>query len=92
MSFLTRQMASKVPSISTRAFSTSRASQLARITVVGRLGAEPETIETPKGTSLLRYTVGTSHGPKENRVTSWFRVTSFAEGPQKDFITGLPKG
>lgn len=92
MSFLTRQMTSKVPRIATRAFSTSRPSQLARITVVGRLGAEPEVVETAKGTTLVRYVVGTSQGPKDNKTTSWFRVTSFADGAQRDFITGLPKG
>jgi len=92
MSFLTRQMSSKVPTISSRAFSTSRASQLARLTLVGRLGADPELAETSKGLQLVRYSIGTSYGPKESRSTSWFRVTSFAEGPQRDFIMGLTKG
>lgn len=92
MSFLTRQMSSKVPTISSRAFSTSRASQLARLTLVGRLGADPELAETPKGTQLVRYSIGTSYGPKENRQTSWFRVSSFVDGPQRDFVLGLSKG
>lgn len=92
MSFLTRQMTSRVPTLSSRAFSTSRPSQLARLTLVGRLGVDPELIETSKGTQIIRYVIGTSHGPKDNRQTSWFRVASFAEGPQRDYLMGLSKG
>lgn len=86
-------MTSAVPRLSSRAFSTSRASQLARITLVGRLGADPELAETAKG-EVIKYVVGTSHGPRDNRQTSWFRIASFAaEGsPQRDLVMGLSKG
>jgi hypothetical protein len=96
MSFLlspARRTASAVPGFSARTFSTSRPSQLARMTLVGRLGADPELAETGKG-QLIKYVVGTSHGPKDNRQTSWFRVASFApEGSaQRDYVMGLSKG
>jgi hypothetical protein len=92
MSFLTRQMTSRVSTLSSRAFSTSRPSQLARLTLVGRLGVDPELVETSKGNQIIRYVIGTSSGPKDNRQTSWFRVASFAEGASRDYIMGLSKG
>lgn len=93
MSFLSSSLRrSAVPALSHRAFSTTRPSQLARLTLVGRLGADPELVETGKG-QVVRYVVGTSHGPKDNRQTSWFRVASFApEGPPRDYVLGLSKG
>ncbi|KIX10034.1 uncharacterized protein Z518_01115 [Rhinocladiella mackenziei CBS 650.93] len=95
MSFLlfpTRRMTSAIPAVSSRALSTTRPSQLARMTLVGRLGTDPELSETKNG-QVIKYVVGTSHGPKENRQTSWFRVASFApEGAQRDLVMGLSKG
>ena len=96
MSFLlspVRRMTSAGPSITARTFSTTRPSHLARMTLVGRLGADPELAETGKG-QVIKYVVGTSYGPKDNRQTSWFRVASFApEGtPQRDLVMGLRKG
>jgi len=85
-------MTRAVPLVSSRTFSTTRPSSLARMTLVGRLGADPEITETGKG-QVIRYVVGTSHGPRDNRQTSWFRVASFApEGPQRDLVMGLSKG
>ncbi|OAP61081.1 hypothetical protein AYL99_03282 [Fonsecaea erecta] len=82
-----------MPPMSQRTFSTTRPSQLARMTLVGRLGADPELAETGKG-QVIKYVVGSSYGPKDNRQTSWFRVASFApEGsPQRDLVMGLSKG
>lgn len=81
------------PSLSVaRSFSTTRPSQLARMTIVGRIGADPELNESSAGRQYIRYVVGTDSGPRDNRTTSWFRVTSFADGPQKDYIMGLGKG
>lgn len=75
------------------AFSTTQARGFARITVMGHLGAAPELQATSTGTELIKYAVASSSGPKDNRTTSWFRVTSFAPaGPQRDFIMSLPKG
>lgn len=85
---------SAASTFSTRTFSTTRPSQLARLTVVGRLGTDPELTETVKGTQIIKYVVGSSYGPKDSKQTSWFRVASFApEGSgQRDYIMGLSKG
>ena len=95
MSFLltpAKRLTSAVPAVSSRAFSTTRPAQLARLTLVGRLGSDPELTETGKG-QVIKYVVGTSYGPRDNRQTSWFRVASFApEGPARDLVMGLSKG
>ncbi|KIW20393.1 hypothetical protein PV08_00968 [Exophiala spinifera] len=95
MSFLlspARRAGSAAPILAQRAFSTTRPSQLARMTLVGRIGTDPELVDTGKA-QVIRYVVGTSSGPKDNRQTSWFRVSSFApEGPGRDYIMGLSKG
>jgi single-stranded DNA-binding protein len=95
MSFLltpARRTAYAAPSFAVRSFSSTRAAALARMTIVGRLGTEPELKESASGKGFIRYVVGTDSGPKDNRTTSWFRVTSFAEGPQREYIAGLQKG
>ncbi|KAJ9482281.1 hypothetical protein VN97_g11159 [Penicillium thymicola] len=77
----------------TRAFSSSPAHSLARLTLTGRLGAEPELQATSSGQEIVKYTVATSHGNRENRQTTWWRVTNFVpEGAQRDFVLGLQKG
>lgn len=77
----------------TRAFSTSPAHSLARLTLTGRLGADPELQSTASGQEVVKYTVATSYGPRENRQTSWFRISNFSpEGPQRDHILSLQKG
>lgn len=77
-----------------RAFATTRPSQLARLTLVGRLGTDPEITTTNNGGEVIKYVVGTSFGPKENRQTSWFRVASFAEKDSlgREKVMGLSKG
>ncbi|KAI1500373.1 hypothetical protein F5X99DRAFT_386302 [Biscogniauxia marginata] len=76
-----------------RAFSASPRRDVAKITLVGNLAAPPEMKSTATGLELVEYSLAHSHGPKDNRQTSWFRVTAFAEeGPRRDFLTSLPKG
>ncbi|KAJ5197014.1 hypothetical protein N7449_007493 [Penicillium cf. viridicatum] len=76
-----------------RAFSSSPANSIARLTLTGRLGAEPELHATSSGQEVVKYTVATSHGNRDNRQTSWWRVANFApEGGQRDFVLGLQKG
>jgi len=75
-----------------RSFSTTPSRNIAKITVVGRLAADPELTATSTGQEMVRYAVGTSYGPKDNRQTSWWRVASFAEGPSRDYLMGLQKG
>ncbi|KAJ9295509.1 hypothetical protein DTO271G3_5965 [Paecilomyces variotii] len=78
---------------SARSFSSSPARSVARLIITGRLGAEPELQATSTGQDVVKYVVGTSYGPRENRQTSWFRVSSFQqEGPQRDHLLSLPKG
>jgi len=94
MSFLLSPFRHPTPSsLCARAFSTTRPAQLARMTLVGRLGTDPELVESSKGNSVIKYVVGSGYGPKENRQTSWFRVASFApEGAARDYVMGLQKG
>ncbi|KAN0067305.1 hypothetical protein V8E54_014568 [Elaphomyces granulatus] len=76
-----------------RVFSSSPRSAFARIIITGRLAAEPELHATSTGQDIVRYTVGTSYGPKDNRQTSWFRISSFQpEGPWREHLLGLSKG
>lgn len=76
-----------------RAFSTSSPRSVARITIVGNLADTPEAqVSSSSEKEFVRYSVASNSGSKDNRVTSWFRVTSFVEGPRKDFMLSLPKG
>ncbi|GAM86781.1 hypothetical protein ANO11243_048010 [Dothideomycetidae sp. 11243] len=78
-----------------RAFSTSAPRGLARMQIIGRLADTPESTPTSTGRDVIRYSLGVSHGPRDdngNRATSWYRVASFTEGPQKDLLLSLPKG
>jgi len=63
------------------------------MTIVGRLADSPEVVATSTGQDVVRYALGTSHGPKDNRQTSWWRVACFApEGGLRDLVMGLGKG
>jgi single-stranded DNA-binding protein len=64
------------------------------MTLIGRIGADPEITTTSTGGEIIKYVVATSYGPKENRQTSWFRVASFAEkqSPLREKVMGLSKG
>jgi len=64
------------------------------MTLVGRLGTDPEVQQSANGGSFVKYSVGTSYGPKDNRQTSWFRVAAFPpEGSaQREYVMGLAKG
>ncbi|KAG6000413.1 hypothetical protein E4U43_001602 [Claviceps pusilla] len=90
-SFLLRR-ATAASAGAARSFSTSSPRSLARITVIGNLANTPEVQTTSSGREILKYAVASNHGPRDNRQTSWFRVTSFVEGPRKDYMLTLPKG
>lgn len=75
-----------------RAFSTTPRAQLARMTLIGRLGVNPEEVTVTGDRTLVRYVVATNSGKRDNVKTSWFRVASFVEGKQKDFLMSVPKG
>ncbi|CAK7568007.1 MAG: ssDNA-binding protein, mitochondrial [Sporothrix epigloea] len=85
--------ATSASTASRAAFSTSPSRRVARMTIVGHLGDTPELQATSTGHEVLKYVVASSSGPRDNRQTSWFRVSSFLpEGPQRDLLTSLPKG
>ncbi|KAH7328491.1 putative ssDNA binding protein [Stachybotrys elegans] len=75
-----------------RSFSTSSPRSIARIQIVGNLADTPELQATSTGREIVKFAVASNTGPKENRQTSWFRVTSFREGPTRDYLLSLPKG
>ncbi|KAI4095657.1 MAG: hypothetical protein LQ344_001588 [Seirophora lacunosa] len=76
-----------------RTFTTTRPAPLAKICIVGRLAAQPELIPTSSGDDMVRYSLGTSSGPKDNRQTNWWKVAAFlGEGRARDTLMGLGKG
>ena len=92
-SFLARRAAFAPSAL--RAFSTSSPRSLARLTIVGNLGDSPELVPTSTGHEVIKYSIASSTGPKDNRHTSWFRVSKFLrEGDEKrrDFLLSIPTG
>jgi single-stranded DNA-binding protein len=75
-----------------RAFAATQRTPLARMSLIGRLGADPELVNTSTGRELVRYVVASDSGPADNRTTNWFRVAAFPEGKVKDYLLGLSKG
>lgn len=102
MSFLLRRplssfsspLSRKSPNLPlSRALSTSPAHRIAKITIVGRLADDPEEVPTSSGNPLIKYALGTSTGPKDNRTTSWWKVACFAQNPGlRNLMLGLGKG
>ncbi|KAF2860951.1 putative ssDNA binding protein [Piedraia hortae CBS 480.64] len=81
--------------VGTRAFTTTAVRPLASMQLIGRLADTPELSASSSGREFIRYAVAVNYGPRDemgNRATSWFNVTSFADGPQRDFLLALPKG
>lgn len=78
-----------------RTFSTASPlqSSVAKIQLIGRLAAEAELAATSDGTDMIRYSLATNSGTKENRKTSWWKIASFAgEGKGRDLLLSLGKG
>ncbi|KAL8919711.1 MAG: hypothetical protein Q9172_004849 [Xanthocarpia lactea] len=76
-----------------RTFTTTPPRPVAKIALVGRLAADPELTPTSSGQDIIKYAIGTTSGPRDNRQTSWWKVTSFTpEGPQRDNFMALGKG
>lgn len=81
------------PNLAARTFTTSSPRSLARMIITGRLTNTPELQTTATGNSMIRYSVASDSGPRDKRLTSFFRVASFlGEGSQRDYLLGLPKG
>jgi len=80
-------------SVASRTFVSSARRDLARISVIGNLADSPELQTTSTGHDIIRYAVASNSGPRDNRITSWFKVTAFTEeGPRRDFLLNIPKG
>jgi single stranded DNA-binding protein len=76
-----------------RAFSTTTPRALAKIQLIGHLAGTPELTPTSTGNDIIKYSLATSSGPRDNRQTSWWRVSAFIEpGPRRDFLLALDKG
>ncbi|CEJ89446.1 Putative Single-stranded DNA-binding protein [[Torrubiella] hemipterigena] len=75
-----------------RAFSTSSPRSIARMSIIGNLADTPEVVTTGSGREIIKYAVASNSGPRDNRQTSWFRVTAFLEGGRRDYLLTLPKG
>ncbi|KAK6353534.1 ssDNA-binding protein, mitochondrial [Orbilia brochopaga] len=72
-----------------RLFSTSTPrGDLARVTLIGRVGTEPEMSQSSNGTQMMKYTLATSSGVGEARQTQWHRILAFGE----PHPAGLTKG
>ncbi|KAF5393714.1 hypothetical protein D9757_000306 [Collybiopsis confluens] len=84
-----------------RAFSTSAArADVAKLTLVGRLGRDPEVKQTKNNNEYVTYTVATrtfvpgavdASGERPPPRTSWHRVLSFQESPNR-YLQTLKKG
>lgn len=77
----------------TRTFSQTASNSVARITLLGHLGAPPDLVPSDKGGDMVRYSIATNYGPNRTK-TSWFRVAFFPKPGDKlkDTILSLPKG
>lgn len=49
----------------------------ARITLIGRLGADPEIRFTPDGAAVCRFRVAVNTGEGDQRRTVWYRVSAW---------------
>ncbi|EMC97343.1 hypothetical protein BAUCODRAFT_33064 [Baudoinia panamericana UAMH 10762] len=80
---------------SARAFSTTTARPLAKMQLIGRLANTPEVTPTSTGRDVIRYSLGVQYGARDEngqRAVSWFNVSSFSEGSQRELLCSLPKG
>ena len=65
---------------------------MAKLQVIGRLTAPPETAVTNFGKDYVKYVVAKGHGIGDDKRTSFFRVLAFEEGDRKQRLLDLPKG
>ncbi|KAI5854628.1 putative ssDNA binding protein [Tricharina praecox] len=75
-----------------RSFSTSSArGTMAKISIIGRLAADPELATSNDGKEYMKYTVGSSYKSGGEDKVSWFRVAAF-EAYSKNYLLALRKG
>jgi single-strand DNA-binding protein len=61
------------------------------ITIVGRLGRDPEIRFTQKNEPVANFSVATDHGRDENKKTSWHNVVAFGSLAE-NIVKSLYKG
>ena len=59
-------------------------STLNRVTLIGRLGQQPEVKTTEKGLKIANFSIATNGGTKDNPTTTWHRLTVFDKSA--DFV------
>lgn len=59
-------------------------STLNRITLIGRLGQNPEVKTTEAGLKIANFSIATNGGSKDNPTTTWHRLTVFDKSA--DFV------
>lgn len=59
------------------------------VTLVGNLGADPESIQTQSGKSMVSFSVATSDGWGEKKKTNWHRCKAF--GAVADIVSKYAK-
>jgi hypothetical protein len=74
--FSARAVASVKPALS-RAFSSTPRANVAKLTLVGRLGADPVTERIRDDTLMVKYVVGDRVKEGSEFKTAWYRVTNF---------------
>lgn len=63
------------------------------MTLIGNLGDTPQLEATSTGREIVKYSIASNSGPKDNRQTSWWNVTAFIDaGARRDFLLSLDKG
>ncbi|PVG01026.1 nucleic acid-binding protein [Serendipita vermifera] len=93
---------SVLPRTSLRTFSTSasRASDVAKVILVGRLGREPEVRTTKSDKEYVSYVVATTNypppppaadGTRPDAGTTWHRILSFSQN-QNNYLRSLQRG
>lgn len=65
---------------------------ISKITLIGRLGAQPDLVPTSSGQDVVRYQMATDHGSRDDRRTSWWNVVSYPTAGMKPVLLSLGKG
>ncbi|KAL5337147.1 hypothetical protein BJX70DRAFT_399954 [Aspergillus crustosus] len=87
-----RSMLRSAPRAATpvRSFSSSASREVARVNITGRLGAAPEIQPLHNGGDMIKYNIA-SRSLQKDKV-DWFKVISFSQGAQREFLLTLEKG
>lgn len=55
---------------------------LSRITIIGRLGKDPEIKQTKSGSDMCSMSVAVDSGFGNNKTTTWYRVSAFGKNAE----------